>query len=54
MDIGGPYSSFLPLRECPGFIVTHVMESVYGVGDLIVTKIFNVGRTSVDLHAAGW
>ena len=49
VDIGGPYSSFLPLRECPGFIETHEMESVYGVGDLIVTKIFNVGRTSVDL-----
>jgi exosome complex component RRP4 len=49
VDIGGPYSAFLPLRECPGFIETHEMESIYGIGDLIVTKIFNVGRTSVDL-----
>lgn len=49
VEIGGPYSAFLPLRECPGFIETHEMENVYGIGDLIVTKIFNVGRTSIDL-----
>lgn len=49
MDIGGPYSAFLPLRECPGFIETSEMENVYGIGDLLVTQIFNVGRTSVDL-----
>jgi exosome complex component RRP4 len=49
MDVGGPYSAFLPLRECPGFIETSEMENVYGIGDLLVTQIFNVGRTSVDL-----
>lgn len=49
VDIGGPYASFLPLRECPGFIETYEMESLYGIGDLIVTQILNVGRTSVDL-----
>jgi len=49
VDVGGPYSAFLPLRECPGFIENSEMESVYGIGDLLVTQIFNVGRTSVDL-----
>ena len=49
VDIKGPYQAFLPLRECPGFVETADMENVYGIGDLIVTKIFNVGRTSVDL-----
>jgi exosome complex component RRP4 len=49
VEIGGPYAAFLPLRECPGFIEESEMESVYGIGDLIVTKIFNVKRTSVDL-----
>jgi len=49
IDIRAPYSSFLPLRECPGFVETSDMENVYGIGDLIVTKIFNVGRTSIDL-----
>jgi len=49
VNIGGPYSSFLPLRECPGFIEESEMENVYGIGDLIVTRIFDVRRTSVDL-----
>jgi exosome complex component RRP4 len=49
VDIHGPYSAFLPLRECQGFVETSEMENVYAVGDLIVTKILNVGRTSVDL-----
>jgi len=49
VDVGGPYASFLPLRECPGFIEESEMENVYGIGDLIVTRIFNVKRTSVDL-----
>jgi len=49
VEIGGPYGAFLMLRECPGFIEESEMENVYGVGDLIVTKIFNVKRTSVDL-----
>jgi len=49
VNIGGPYSAFLPLRECPGFIEESEMENVYGIGDLIVTRIFDVRRTSVDL-----
>lgn len=49
VEVGGPYAAFLPLRECMGFIETSEMETVYGIGDLIVTKVFNVGRTSVDL-----
>jgi exosome complex component RRP4 len=49
VDIGGPYSSFLPLRECPGFIEEPEMENVYGIGELIVTRIFDVRRTSIDL-----
>jgi len=49
VDIGGPYSAFLPLRECPGFIEEGEMENVYGIGELIVTRIFDVRRTSIDL-----
>lgn len=49
VDIGGPYSSFLTLKEVPGFIEESEMENVFGIGDLIVTKILNVKRTSVDL-----
>jgi exosome complex component RRP4 len=49
VDIGGPYGAFLPLRECSGFIEESEMENVYGIGDLIVTSILDVKRTSVDL-----
>lgn len=49
VDIGGPYGSFLTLKEVPGFVEESEMENVYGIGDLIVTKVFNVKRTGVDL-----
>ncbi|MDP1728647.1 MAG: exosome complex RNA-binding protein Rrp4 [archaeon] len=49
VDIGGPYGSFLTLKEIPGYVEEGEMESVYGIGDLIVAKIFNVKRTAVDL-----
>ncbi len=49
VEIGAPYSAFLPLRECQGFIEESEMENVYGIGDLIVTKILDVRRTSIDL-----
>ena len=49
VEIGGPYGAFLMLRECPGFVEESEMETVYGVGDLIVAQILNVKRTSVDL-----
>ena len=49
VDIKGPYSSFLPLRECAGFVEESEMENVYGIGDLIETKILDVKRTSIDL-----
>jgi len=49
VDIGAPYSAFLPLRECQGFIEESEMENVYAPGDLIVTKILDVRRVSIDL-----
>lgn len=49
IDIGAPYSAFLPLRECQGFIEESEMEGVYGIGDLIITKILDIKRTSIDL-----
>ena len=49
VDIGGPYSAFLALRECPGFIEESEMENVYAIGDLLVVKISDVKRTAVDL-----
>lgn len=49
VDIGGPYGAFLTLKEVQGYIEENEMENLYGVGDLIVTKVFNVKRTAVDL-----
>jgi exosome complex component RRP4 len=49
VEVGGPYGAFLPLKEVPGFIEENEMENVFGIGDLIVTKIWNVKRTSIDL-----
>ncbi len=49
VEIGGPYSAFLSLKEVPGFIEESEMETIFGIGDLVVMKILNVKRTSVDL-----
>ncbi|MEK6886182.1 MAG: hypothetical protein AABX17_04410, partial [Nanoarchaeota archaeon] len=48
VDIGGPYGAFLTLKEVPGYVEESEMETVYGIGDLIVTQVFNVKRTAVD------
>lgn len=49
VDIGGPYGAFLTLKEVPGYVEESEMENVYGIGDLIVTQVFNIKRTAVDL-----
>jgi exosome complex component RRP4 len=49
VDIMAPYGAFLTLKEVPGFVEESEMDNVYGIGDLIVTKIFNVKRTAIDL-----
>ena len=48
-DVKAPYSAFLLLKECPMFINESEMESVFTVGDLVVAKIFKIGRDSIDL-----
>jgi len=53
VDIKGPYSSFLPLKECSKFIPEYEMENVYQIGDLVLAKINNVVRSSVDLTVKG-
>jgi exosome complex component RRP4 len=53
VDIGGPYGAFLTLKEVQGYVEESEMETVYGIGDLIVTQVFNVKRTAVDLTMKG-
>ena len=50
LDIGSPYSSFLPISECRGFINKREdLASYFDFGDVIVAKIISVGRRGVDL-----
>jgi exosome complex component RRP4 len=49
VDIGGPFSAFLPLNECPRFINKNNIEEFAGIGDMINAKIWSVKRGGVDL-----
>ncbi len=49
IDIGGPYSSFLPLAECPRFINRNNIDEFAGIGDVLSVKIMGVKKGGVDL-----
>ncbi|MDD5193704.1 MAG: exosome complex RNA-binding protein Rrp4 [Candidatus Nanoarchaeia archaeon] len=49
IDIGGPYSSFLPLMECPRFINRNNIAEFANIGDVIHAKILGVKKGGVDL-----
>ena len=49
IEIGGPYSSFLPLAECPRFINRNNIEEFAGIGDVLNAKIWGVKKGSIDL-----
>lgn len=53
LDIKGPYSGFLTLRECPMFVAESEMENVYSVGDLIVVKLIAIKRGGIDVTTKG-
>jgi len=48
MDINAPYSSFLPVAECPRFIKGDLTEFL-AIGDMVVCKVDNVKPKGVDL-----
>lgn len=49
MDINAPYSSFLPLGECPRFFKKDDLSEYFAIGDLIACKVDSVKRKGVDL-----
>ncbi|MFH1359148.1 MAG: exosome complex RNA-binding protein Rrp4 [archaeon] len=49
VNIGGPYSAFLPLAECPRFINKNNIDEFATVGDVFNAKVWSVKRGSVDL-----
>ena len=49
IDIGGPYSAFLPVSECPRFINKMNLEEFATIGDVLNLKINNVKKSGIDL-----
>ena len=49
INIGGPFSAFLPLAECPRFINKNNIDEFATAGDVLSLKIWSVKRGSVDL-----
>lgn len=50
IDVGGPYSAFLSLAECPRYIEKGNIGEFAGVGDVLSLKIFSVKNGgSIDL-----
>ena len=49
MDISGPYSSFLPLAECPRFIDRNNVAEFANIGDVMTLKILGVKKGGIDL-----
>ena len=49
INIGGPYSSFLPLMECPRFINRNNIDEFATVGDVLTMKVLGVKKGGVDL-----
>src|SRR3989338_3894814 len=49
VNIGGPYSAFLPLAECPRFINRNNLFEFADIGDMLTVKIWSVKKGSVDL-----
>lgn len=49
MDINAPYSSFLPLAECPRFFKKDDLTDYFDIGDFIACKVESVKRKGIDL-----
>ena len=49
VNIGGPYSAFLSLAECPRFINRNDIAEFAGVGDVMAAKIWGVKKGGIDL-----
>jgi len=49
MDIGGPYTAFLPLMGCPRFIDRNNLQEFANIGDVLSVKTYGVKKGSIDL-----
>ena len=49
VEIGGPYSAFLPIMECPRFVNKNNLLDFAKIGDSLAFRIVNIKKPSVDL-----
>lgn len=49
MDLNAPYTSFLPLSECPRFFNKDDLSEYFDIGEMVVCKVNSVKRKGVDL-----
>lgn len=49
IDVGSANSCFLSLAEVPKYVNQDDLESVMGIGDMVVAKIFRINRRGIDL-----
>jgi exosome complex component RRP4 len=49
IEIGGPYSAFLPLMECPRFIDRDNLAEFAKIGDVLSLKTYGIKKGSIDL-----
>ena len=49
IEIGGPYTAFLPLMECPRFIDRNNLQEFADIGDVLSLKTYGVKKGSIDL-----
>ncbi len=49
VEIGGPYSAFLPIMECPRFVNKDNLLDFAKIGDSLAFRIVNIKKPSIDL-----
>ncbi|MBR9706300.1 RNA-binding protein [Candidatus Pacearchaeota archaeon] len=49
IHIGGPYTAFLPLAECPRYIDRKAINEFATIGDVLNLKIWGIKKGSIDL-----
>ncbi len=49
IELGGPYTAFLPLSECPRFINRNDIAEFANIGDIINAKIWGIKKGGIDL-----
>ena len=49
IDIGGPYTAFLPLSECPRYIDRNNLTEFADIGDILNLKVLGIKKGGIDL-----